>query len=212
MTYHSLPQKHHIDTLSIAEEKLCILLQNKAVVWSKPGSPFLSPSGKQWDFLIDARRVFLDHEGARLCAIAFASLLQHFKASLVVGEGLGAYPLVQLLVDFSPSKLSGLLIRKEAKKWGLHEEIEGEYKLGESVVLIDDVINTGSAARRALETLHKHGLRVEGAIFLISFSPGKGVEGLRKVLPRAINIFECGKDGKLRLANSGTQSTMSGSR
>jgi uridine monophosphate synthetase len=62
--------------------------------------------------------------------------------------------------------------RKEAKEYGTRAEIEGEYKSGETVVLIDDLATTGGSKFEVIEKLKAAGLQVQDVVVLIDRQSG----------------------------------------
>ncbi len=62
--------------------------------------------------------------------------------------------------------------RKEVKAYGTKAEIEGLYKLGERVVVIDDLTTTGGSKFEAIEKLAEAGLQVSDVVVLIDRQSG----------------------------------------
>ena len=62
--------------------------------------------------------------------------------------------------------------RKEAKEYGTKAEIEGEYKAGETVVVIDDLATTGGSKFEAIDKLTSAGLKVRDVVVLIDRQSG----------------------------------------
>ncbi len=62
--------------------------------------------------------------------------------------------------------------RKEAKDYGTRAEIEGEFRPGERVVVIDDLATTGGSKFEAIEKLTAAGLIVEDVVVLIDRQSG----------------------------------------
>jgi orotate phosphoribosyltransferase len=62
--------------------------------------------------------------------------------------------------------------RKEAKQYGTKAEIEGEYRAGETVVVIDDLATTGGSKFEAIEKLTGAGLKVKDVVVLVDRQSG----------------------------------------
>jgi uridine monophosphate synthetase len=62
--------------------------------------------------------------------------------------------------------------RKETKEYGTQAEIEGEFRPGERVVIIDDLTTTGSSKFEAIQKLVNAGLEVEDVVVLIDRQSG----------------------------------------
>lgn len=62
--------------------------------------------------------------------------------------------------------------RKEAKEYGTRAEIEGAYRPGEQVAVIDDLATTGGSKFEAIDKLVQAGLRVQDVVVLIDRQSG----------------------------------------
>jgi uridine monophosphate synthetase len=62
--------------------------------------------------------------------------------------------------------------RKEAKSYGTKAEIEGEYRAGETALIIDDLATTGGSKFEAIEKLTGAGLVVKDVVVLIDRQSG----------------------------------------
>jgi uridine monophosphate synthetase len=101
----------------------------------------------------------------RLAAIPYAGLPIGVAVALETGKPL-IYP------------------RKEAKDYGTAKLIEGEYKPGETVVLVDDLITKGTAKIEALKPLLDEGLHVKDLVVLIDREQG----GKEELASRGIRL------------------------
>lgn len=93
----------------------------------------------------------------RLAAIPYAALPIGTAVALQVGVPL-LYP------------------RREAKSYGTRRAIEGEYRAGERVVLLDDLITSGESKLEALEPLLQAGLVIKDVVVLIDREQGGAQE------------------------------------
>lgn len=106
-------------------------------------------------------------------AIAYASALAHAK-----GAG-------RLLRAFT--------VRKEAKQHGTGRLVEGPFRPGDRVVVVEDVITTGGSALRAVESIRAAGGEVLGVLAVVDREEG-GREALEaeglgvRALARAADI------------------------
>ena len=62
--------------------------------------------------------------------------------------------------------------RKEAKDYGTKKMIEGEFKAGEMVLVIDDLITTGGSKFEAIAPLQDAGLKVKDVVVLVDREQG----------------------------------------
>ena len=69
-----------------------------------------------------------------------------------------------------------LLVRKAAKEYGTVKRIEGSFKAGERVAIIEDIVTSGGAAIQAAEALREAGLQVQDLYCVVDREEG-GREG-----------------------------------
>ncbi|MEN6301050.1 MAG: orotidine-5'-phosphate decarboxylase [Anaerolineaceae bacterium] len=90
-------------------------------------------------------------------------------------ERLAALPYAGLPIATAISLQGGWPViypRKEVKEYGTRAEIEGIYRPGERVVVIDDLATTGSSKFEAIEKLTNAGLWVSDVVVLIDRQSG----------------------------------------
>ena len=59
-----------------------------------------------------------------------------------------------------------LIVRKEAKKYGMKKLIEGEYKEGETIVLVEDIISTGKSIIEFATKLIRQKLKIQDILVI----------------------------------------------
>lgn len=142
----------------------------------KKGS-FILASGKESNVYVDARLTTMSPEGmVTIGPLALARIeAEKWNPDSVGGLTMGADP-----VAFSISHTSALLgkpvrafsVRKEAKTHGTGNRIEGSFKAGDSVVIVEDVITTGKSALQAIEAVEAAGGRVSGVLAIVDRQDG----------------------------------------
>jgi orotate phosphoribosyltransferase len=93
----------------------------------------------------------------------------------VGGLTLGADPVSYAIAYASAlagRPLRAFTVRKEAKQHGTGRLIEGPYREGDRVVVIEDVITTGGSALRAVEALRAAGGTVVGVLAVVDREEG----------------------------------------
>jgi len=63
-------------------------------------------------------------------------------------------------------------VRKESKDHGTRRRIEGNFKPGDAVVLVEDVITSGGSARQALAVIEEAGGTVLGVLAVVDREQG----------------------------------------
>lgn len=133
-------------------------------------------SGKRSSHYFDARQVLLDPEGAALSgSLAYAALAPSAPAA-VGGLTLGADPLVCAVSAAAwaeGERWTGFFVRKEAKKHGLQQWIEGPFlEEGTRVAVVDDVLTSGGSLLTAVDRARKAGCEVVAALIVIDRGEG----------------------------------------
>lgn len=98
------------------------------------------------------------------------------------GVTLGADPIVGGMVLYSylnKKPMSGFIIRKEPKSHGLQKVIEGDFKPGQPLVLVDDIVNSGKNLLYALDVLKPYGCEICAIVSIINFKR-KGYKKLQQ--------------------------------
>ena len=100
-------------------------------------------------------------------------------ADSVGGLTLGADPIayaIALASVAAPPLVRAFTVRKEAKQHGTGRLIEGPFREGDRVVVIEDTITTGGSALRAAEAVQFAGATVSGILALVDREEeGRGV-------------------------------------
>lgn len=151
----------------------------------------IKSNGTPCRWLVDCREVLLIPRGAYLISKLMYEKFKTFKSRNVGGLTLAANPLVSymVLLGFQDKRhVSGFIIRKEPKSNGLQRLIEGDFKRGESVVLVDDLINSGGTIFRAIRNTEDNDCKVEGVLTIVNFS-NEGLKELKEKGYRAEYLF-----------------------
>ncbi len=115
-------------------------------------------------------------EGLKLIgALGLARIRESWKAESIGGLTLGADPIsyaISYASATTDSPLRAFTVRKEAKTHGTGKLIEGPFQSGDRVVVIEDVITTGSSALKAISAVRAAGGVVEGVLALVDREEG----------------------------------------
>jgi len=138
---------------------------------------FTLASGKQSKYYIDARLTTMSPEGLSVIGpLALFSLRQSgWEIDAVGGLTLGADPIsyaISYASADSDRPLRAFTVRKEAKSHGTGKTIEGPFKEGDRVAVIEDVITTGGSALRAIEAVRAANGTVVGVLALVDREEG----------------------------------------
>ena len=117
------------------------------------------------------------------------------------GERIGGIPYAGLPLAVAASLASRVPLiypRREEKGYGTRRRIEGQFKAGERVVLIDDIITDGASKLEAIQPLEEAGLVVKDLVILIDREQG-GRELLAArgfALHAVLTISKCFDEGE----------------
>jgi len=121
---------------------------------------YVLAGGARSDYYIDKFRLFADPQVLRRIARLFVPMIAEVNPDVIGGTELGG-----VILATAVSQLSGLpmiAVRKSAKGYGAfsNEYVEGPYKPGQQVLLLEDVVTTGNDLLAAARRLEELGLKV----------------------------------------------------
>lgn len=133
--------------------------------------------------------------------VSYPQLLKNIAHALmslaepVVYDAIAGIPYTALPIATAYSLESGksmIYARKEKKEYGTAQQIEGIWKKGDTVLIIDDLITDGASKSETFEVFESAGLIVKDIIVLIDREQG-GKENIQKTghqVHSLISIFE----------------------
>lgn len=153
---------------------------------------FTLASGRQSSLYIDARLTTMSPDGLALIGPAVLDAIDNARwdVDAVGGLTLGADPIAYAASYASASTgrpLRAFTVRKEAKTHGTGKLIEGPFRPGDRVAVIEDVITTGGSALKAIEAVRGAGGQVCGVVALVDREEG-GRESLEAAGVDVISI------------------------
>lgn len=186
-------------TTNPQRDRLRTLLQDHAVIHMK--SP---PSSKRSSYYVDARQVLLDPEGAALAGpLLGGGGPRPHRAKAVGGLTLGADPAVcaaSAAAWAAGERVTGFFVRKESKKHGLQQWIEGPFiEEGTPVAVIDDVLTSGGSLAVAIEARQAGGVVVAALVVIDQEVAGRH-RGAPRRRPAVRALHRAGAPERLDLA------------
>lgn len=150
--------------LRIAES----LVQIKAIKLN-PATPFTWASGWKSPIYCDNRLILSSPPVRRQVKEALAALVERLypEADIVAGVATGAIAHGVLVADLLRKPF--IYVRSAPKGHGLANQIEGAYRPGQKVVVIEDLISTGGSSLSAVEALRDAGCEVLGLVALFTY-------------------------------------------
>ena len=130
---------------------------------------FILSSGKEASYYLDLRKLTLSADAAALIAYLFLEKIEQ-DVTHVGGPVIGADPIVSSIVTLSRfvgRDISGFLVRKEPKKHGTQNWLEGPVVADARVCLVEDVVTTGGSLLSAADRVREAGLNPVQALCLV---------------------------------------------
>lgn len=123
----------------------------------KVGS-FTLKSGAVSPLYIDLRQIIAFPKLLQAVAQMIWEKVSHLQFDLLCGVPYTALPIATCLSTQYDRPM--LMVRKEVKNHGTKKRVEGHYRLGESCLVVEDVVTSGSSVLDAVNNLKMVGLRV----------------------------------------------------
>ena len=155
---------------------------------------FTLASGKKTKYYIDGKMTSFDPEGAYLIGQMMLQEIRKLSKPIdaVGGPTMGADPIVTGIGIASHLKgvpLRLFVVRKEVKKHGTQKSIEGNFKNGDRVVIVEDVMTTGGSLLNAVEAVEESGGTVAAVMVIVDRQQG-GKETIEKRGYTYVALFE----------------------
>ena len=148
---------------TVAEQVASHLLQIKAIKL-EPNHPFTWASGWKSPIYCDNRKTLSYPEVRTYIRDQFVNLIKT------------KYPRVELIAGVATGAIAqGALVAQELEL-PLENLIEGEYKEGQKVVVVEDLISTGGSSLQAVEALRNAGCDVLGMVAIFTYGFQKAID------------------------------------
>lgn len=146
-------------------------------------------SGRRSNYLFQLRQATMHPIGGNLIGELVVEFMRHHNIRCVGGKELGAVPMVSA-ANVVGSRLqypvSAFFVRKEAKRHGAKELVDGFIDEGSEILVVDDVTTTGGSITDAIDAaMLDKGRRIDKALSIIDRAEG-AAEHLAK---RGITLF-----------------------
>lgn len=138
---------------------------------------FILSSGRESTLYIDARLTTMSPEGLMLIGELGLRALEdsEWHVDSLGGLTLGADPVAYAIAyasGLAGCPIRAFTVRKEAKSHGTSQLIEGPFKSGDRVAIVEDVITTGASALRAAAVIQEGGGTIAGVLAVVDRDEG----------------------------------------
>ncbi len=144
-------------------------LLNIKAIKLQPQNPFTWASGWKSPIYCDNRKALSYPEVRNYIKTAFAQLAKEKYANVdvIAGVATGAIAQGALVADLLGKPF--VYVRSAPKDHGLANLIEGDLKAGQKVLVIEDLISTGSSSLKAVDALRNAQCEVVGMLAIFTY-------------------------------------------
>jgi orotate phosphoribosyltransferase len=169
-------------TATQKEQLAKLFVDTKSFLWSDTPI-FQLASGGVSNFYIDSKILFSYPEALEVLGEMIATEIGPQDIDAVGGLELGAVPIAYAVSVAFRRKFNkcvrAFVVRKEPKKHGLKKPIEGAVSQGDRVLIVDDVITTGTSTIDAINKSREQGLDVVKVIAVVDRLEKDGAQNIR---------------------------------
>ena len=127
-------------------------------------------SGRESRIYIDLRVLVSFPDALRQATAAYRTVLDGLAFDLLAATPLAGLPIgTALCLDMDKPLIYP---RKTAKSYGTGKNIEGRWSIGQTAVVVDDLITSGDSILETIATVKASGLKVTDAVVLIDREQG----------------------------------------
>lgn len=145
-----------------------------------PKDLFTWASGVKSPIYCDTRLTISDPVIRKQLAHGLATLIQEkfSECEVVAGTATAGIPHAAWVSDIL--ELPMVYVRSKAKEHGQGKQIEGKYRAGQKVVVVEDIVSTGGSSITAVEALRAAGCEVLGVVCVYTYNLPKAEEAFSK--------------------------------
>jgi orotate phosphoribosyltransferase len=156
------------------KRQLLKLLKEKSYRYS-PDKPFTLSSGRESPYYVDCRPVTHSAQGLALIGEIFFEALKGLDIQAIGGLTMGADPIahaVALTSYLNGKPINSFSVRKESKQHGTGGLLVGDIQPGDRVVIVEDVISSGSSVLYAIKSSVNFGLNIVKVLAIVDREEG----------------------------------------
>jgi len=162
---------------------------------------FVLASGARSSYYIDCRLTTMSAAGMVLIGQLGLEAIRAagWPADAIGGLTMGADPVAYAIAAASAhagTPIDAFSVRKEAKGHGTGQQIEGNFRAGARVVVVEDVITSGGSAEKAIAAVTAAGGQVVGVLAVVDREQG-GRQKLEGVGHKVVSLTTSSRLGLL---------------
>ncbi len=154
----------------------------------QPDNPFTWSSGWNSPIYTDNRKTLSYPDIRSFIKVELSRLImEHFPdTEVVAGVATGAIAQGVLVADTLGANY--IYVRSAPKDHGLENLIEGNLKPGQKVVVVEDLVSTGSSSLKAVEAVRNAGGEVVGMVAIFTYQFPQAEENFKKAGVKLITL------------------------
>ena len=154
----------------------------------QPDNPFTWSSGWNSPIYTDNRKTLSYPDIRSFIKVELSRLImEHFPdTEVVAGVATGAIAQGALVADTLGANY--IYVRSAPKDHGLENLIEGNLKPGQKVVVVEDLVSTGSSSLKAVEAVRNAGGEVVGMVAIFTYQFPQAEENFKKAGVKLITL------------------------
>ncbi len=158
-----------IYNIDIAKKIAKYLLQINAIILN-PNNPFKWAAGWNSPIYCDNRKTLAYPKVRNYIKKSLSDIIRekHQKTDVIAGVATAGIPHGALIAE--ELNIPFIYVRAKAKEHGKKNQIEGYFKKGQSVVLVEDLISSGKSSIDASNALRDAGMKVNGIISIFTYN------------------------------------------
>ena len=152
------------------EKQVAKYLLEIGAVQLRPEEPFTWASGWKSPIYCDNRKILSYPEiRTKVCDFIVQTINEHFKnVDVIAGVATGAVAMGALVADRMNKPY--IYIRPQPKDHGMGNQIEGVFNRGDRVIVIEDLISTGTSSLNSAMAVSAAGCIVDGMVAIFSYN------------------------------------------
>ena len=156
------------------------LLLEKGCLALSPQEPFTYASGLKGPMYCDNRKILSYPDARRQIVEAFSKLVKKegIDFDSYAGLATAGIPHAALLAHLDEKPM--VYVRSKPKSHGKRQQVEGAFKEGETLLLVEDLINQGASLHEAMLGVDDAGLKVAACLAIVHYDTEKAKKVLEE--------------------------------
>lgn len=166
-------------TANIAEEVARILVDVGCVIF-RPRQPFKFDSGILSPVYVDNRLLISVPRQRKLVIKYLISKIKTIgSVDVIAGTATAGIPHAAWIADYL--NLPMVYVRSRPKDHGKGDQVEGQIKRGQKVLVVEDMVSTAGSSKRVVEALRKLGAKVTDEVAIYTHNLKEADRNLKKM-------------------------------